>query len=174
MLDCSITGTLQATGLIALADLPPITVRTTLSGTASYLDTLVLALGMHQQQSASEINRGEFPITGAMTTGHVFCVENPTTVYYLQSIGVAGHLVTAHVYSRENLVSERLRSFFVPATLLYMLCPALTLIIAVSLVLIRDWWALGVLGGFMVSRLINVIVIKLRDKNGWKGQRRSG
>ncbi len=174
MLDSNITGTLQATGLIALADLPPITVRTALSGTASYLDALVLAPGMHQQQSASEINRGEFPITGALTTGYVFRVENPATVYYLQSIGVAGHLVTAHVYSRENLVSEQLRSFFVPATLLYVLCPALTLIVAVSLVLIRDWWALEVLGGFMISRLINVIVIKLRDENGWKGQREPG
>ncbi|KAK0244893.1 hypothetical protein EDD85DRAFT_215465 [Armillaria nabsnona] len=163
------TGTVQATALIALADLPLVTVRTAHSGTASYCDALVLAPGMHQQQSASEINCGEFPITGAMTSGYIFRVENPATVYYLQSIGVTGHLVTAHVYP-----SAQNRSFFIPATLLYALCQVLTLIITVSLALIRDWWALGVLGGFMISRLINVIVIKLRDENGWKGQKEPG
>ncbi|PBK61732.1 hypothetical protein ARMSODRAFT_997357 [Armillaria solidipes] len=172
MLDSNITGTVQATGLIALADLPPVTIRTALSGTASYSDALVLAPGMHQQQSASEINCGEFPITGAMTSGYIFRVENPATVYYLQSIGVTGHLVAAHVYSSEE--KTPLRSFFVPATLLYALCQVLTLIVAVSLALIRDWWALGVLGGFMVSRLINVIVIKRRNEKGWKGKKESG
>ncbi|KAK0244889.1 hypothetical protein EDD85DRAFT_809987 [Armillaria nabsnona] len=164
--------TLQAAGLIALADLPPVTVRTALSGTASYSDVLVLAPSMHQQQTVSEINGGEFPITGAMTTGYIFRVENPATVYYLQSIGVTGHLVTAYVYSSKQ--NTLLRSFFVPATPLYALCQVLTLIVAVSLALIRDWWALGVLGGFMVSRLINVVVIKLRDENGWKGQEEPG
>ncbi|PBK96068.1 hypothetical protein ARMGADRAFT_1010913 [Armillaria gallica] len=165
----NITGTLQLTGLVALADLPPITVRTALSGTASYLDTLVLAPGMHQQQSASEINRGEFPITGAMTTGYVFRVENPATVYFLQSIGVTGHLVTAQVYpSKPNW------SFVSPATLLYALCPVLTIVVAVSLARIRDWWALRVLGGFVVSRFINVVVIKRRDENGWKGKEEPG
>ncbi|SJL15559.1 uncharacterized protein ARMOST_19060 [Armillaria ostoyae] len=170
MLNSNIT--VQATGLIALADLPPVTVRTALSGTASYSDALVLAPGMHQQQSASEINCGEFPITGAMTSGYIFRVENPATVYYLQSIGITGHLVTAHVYSSEE--KTPLRSFFVPATLLYALCQVLTLIVAVSLALIRDWWALGVLGGFMVSRLINVIVIKRRNEKGWKGKTEPG
>ncbi|SJL15537.1 uncharacterized protein ARMOST_19038 [Armillaria ostoyae] len=175
MLDSNIS--LQATGLLALADLPPVTVRTALSGTASYSDALVLAPGMHLQQSASEINHGEFPITGAMTTGYIFRVENPATVYYLQSIGVTGHLATTHVYPRENIVSEQLRSVFASATLLYALCPALTLIVAVSLVLIRDWWGLGVLGvlgGFATSRLTNVVVIKRRDENGWKGQKKHG
>ncbi|KAK0197671.1 hypothetical protein F5146DRAFT_1130535 [Armillaria mellea] len=97
--------TLQAAGLIALADVPSVTVRTALSGTASYSDALVLAPGMHQQQTVSEINSGEFPIIGAMTSGYVFRIENPATVCYLQSIGVAGHLVTAH-FSNHNLVIE--------------------------------------------------------------------
>ncbi|KAK0436114.1 hypothetical protein EV421DRAFT_1892445 [Armillaria borealis] len=159
MLDSNVI--LQATGLVALADLRQVTVRTALSGTAWYSDALVLAPGMHQQQSASEINCGEFPITGAMTSGYIFRVENPATVYYLQSIGVTGHLVTAHVDSYKR--KRPLRSFF-----------ALTLIVVVSLALIRDWWALGVLGGFMVSRFINVVVIKLRDENRWKGKKESG
>ncbi|SJL15552.1 uncharacterized protein ARMOST_19053 [Armillaria ostoyae] len=123
MFDSNVT--LQAARLIALADLPPVIVRTTLSGTASYCDTLVLVPSMHQQQTVSEINHGKFPITGAMTTGYVFCIENPATVHYLQ----------------------------------------------ISLALIQDWWALGVLGGFMVSWLLNVIVIKWRYENGWKGKK---
>ncbi|PBK61735.1 hypothetical protein ARMSODRAFT_624083 [Armillaria solidipes] len=167
MFDSNVT--LQAAGLIALADLPPVIVRTALSGTASYCDALVLAPSMHQQQTVSEINRGEFPITGAMTTGYVFRIENPATVHYLQSIGITGHLVTAHVYPSEQNTLHR--PFFASATLLYALCPVLTIIVAVSLALIRDWWALGVLGGFIVSRLINVIVIKRRYENGWKGKK---
>ncbi|SJL15595.1 uncharacterized protein ARMOST_19097 [Armillaria ostoyae] len=170
MLDSNVT--LQATGLIALADFPPVTVRTALSGTASYSDALVLAPGMHQQQSASEINRGEFPITGAMTTGYIFRVENPATVYYLQSIGVTGHLVTAHVYPSKQ--KTLFQSFSVPANLLYALCPVLTIVVAISLARIQDWWALGVLGGFVVSRFINVVVIKRRDEKGWKGKAEPG
>ncbi|PBK96071.1 hypothetical protein ARMGADRAFT_1142777 [Armillaria gallica] len=126
MLDSNIT--LQVTGLIALADLPPITVRTTLSGTASYLgglDTLVLGPGMHQQQSTSEINCGKYPITSTMTTSYVFRVENSTTVYYLQSIGITGHLITTRVYAL----------------------------------------------GFVISRFINIVVIKWRNENEWKGKK---
>ncbi|KAK0472577.1 hypothetical protein IW261DRAFT_734748 [Armillaria novae-zelandiae] len=169
---------LQAAGLLALADLPPVVVRTALIGTASYSDALVVTPGMHHQQSASQINCGEFPITGAMTTGYIFRVENPATVHYLQRIGVAGHLVTAHVYPRTNIFKENtlLQTFVagVPASLLYALCPLLTIMVAVLLVRIRDWWALGVLGGFAVSRLINVVVIKRRDERGWKGQKEPG
>ncbi len=79
----SISGiTLESAGLIALADLSTVAVRTALTGTASYLDVLVLAPGMHQQQSAVKINDGELPNTGSMTKGYVFRVENPATVSY--------------------------------------------------------------------------------------------
>ncbi|KAK0430946.1 hypothetical protein EV421DRAFT_1855851 [Armillaria borealis] len=50
---------------------------------------------MHQQQSAEEINCGEFPTTGSIINGCVFRVENPATVSYLQRIGRTGCLVTA-------------------------------------------------------------------------------
>ncbi|SJL04226.1 uncharacterized protein ARMOST_07587 [Armillaria ostoyae] len=89
--------TLEAAGLIVLADLPAVASRTALTGGASFLDALVLVPGMHQQQCADEINRGEFPTTGAMNSGYVFRVENPATVSYLQTIGQAGNLVTARV-----------------------------------------------------------------------------
>ncbi|KAK0200604.1 hypothetical protein DFS33DRAFT_1362909 [Desarmillaria ectypa] len=186
MLDPSPTSgkvTLQAAGLIALADVSAASVRTALVGSASIFDTLVIVPGMHQQQSADEINRGEFPTTGAMTTGYVFRVENPATVNYLQDIGVTGHLVTAHVspspsyderLSKQNKLIQSLLVAGVPATLLYALCPVLTIIAFVLLGVIRDWWALGVLGGFALSRLINTVVIKRRDEKGWKGAMEKG
>ncbi|PBK87612.1 hypothetical protein ARMGADRAFT_1016465 [Armillaria gallica] len=186
MLDrSSIPGdvTLQASGFIALADISAVTVRTALVGSTTYFDVLVIAPGMHQQQSAGEINRGEFPTTGAMTTGYVFRVENPATVNYLQNIGITGHLVTAHVYPHpscdENLSRQNklIRSFFVtgvPATLLYALCPALTIIVVVLLCVIQDWWGLGVLGGFALARFINMVVIKRRNEKGWKGEPEKG
>ncbi|PBK87628.1 hypothetical protein ARMGADRAFT_448015 [Armillaria gallica] len=94
----SISGiTLESAGLVALADLSTVAVRTALTGTASWIDVLVLAPGMHQQQSADEVNRGEFPQTGSLTSGYVFRVENPATVNYLQCIGRTGYLVTAQV-----------------------------------------------------------------------------
>ncbi len=97
MLTISSPITLEATGLLALADLPAVTLRTALVGGACFLNMLVLVPGMHKQQCADEINRGEFPTTGTMTSGYIFRVENPSTVSYLQSIGQTGHLVTARV-----------------------------------------------------------------------------
>ncbi|PBK59917.1 hypothetical protein ARMSODRAFT_1027036 [Armillaria solidipes] len=61
------------------------------------------------------------------------------------------------------------------ATLLYLLCPLLTIIVLVLLGTIRDWWALGVLEMVMLSRLINVVVIKRRSYEvGWKGKKVQG
>ncbi|KAK0185402.1 hypothetical protein F5146DRAFT_1143855 [Armillaria mellea] len=175
MLDTS-SITFQAAGVIALANISPVIVRMALLRTAMYLDALVIAPGMHYQQAASEINCGEFPITGAMTTGYIFRIENPATMHYLQSIGVTGHLITAHVYPRNILSTENifLQHYFiagVPAAQLYTLCPVLAIITAVSLARIQDWWGLGVLGGFVMSRFINIVVIKRREENGWKGQK---
>ncbi|PBK68180.1 hypothetical protein ARMSODRAFT_1040429 [Armillaria solidipes] len=131
--------TLEAAGLVALADLSTVAMRTALTGTASYLDALVLAPGLHQQQSADEVNHGEIPTTGAMTTGYVFRVENPATVRYLQTIGRTGHLVTAWSF----IVAGK------SATLLHLLCPVLTIIAF-------DWWGIGVLWMLVLARFVNV------------------
>ncbi|KAK0209870.1 hypothetical protein IW262DRAFT_1498167, partial [Armillaria fumosa] len=56
--------TFEAAGLLVLADIPAVTSRTALTRGASLLDALVLVLGIHKQQCADEINRGEFPMTG--------------------------------------------------------------------------------------------------------------
>ncbi|KAK0430028.1 hypothetical protein EV421DRAFT_354138 [Armillaria borealis] len=183
----SISGiTLESAGLVALADLSTVAVRTALTGTASWLDVLVLAPGMHQQQSADEINRGEFPQTGSLTKGYVFRVENPATVSYLQRIGRTGCLVTAVVEPKPRSgtlkipflkgidLSPQNQPFYiagVSVALLYLLCPILTIVVFALVGSIRDWWALAVLGMLVLSRTINVIVIKRRvsDSKDWKG-----
>ncbi|KAG7443745.1 uncharacterized protein BT62DRAFT_981914 [Guyanagaster necrorhizus] len=170
--------TLEAAGLVALADLSTVAMRTALTGTASYIDALVLAPGMHQQQSADEVNRGETPITGAMTSGYFFHVENPATVRYLQTIGCTGHLVTAHVspnpsfnsmLSRNNRLIQSFVVAGIPAALLYLLCPVLTIAVFALLGAIQDWWAFGVLWMLVIARSINVVVVKQRSVKGWKG-----
>ncbi|KAK0200599.1 hypothetical protein DFS33DRAFT_1376101 [Desarmillaria ectypa] len=188
----SISGhiTLESAGLIALADLSTVAVRTALTGTASYLDVLVLTPGMHQQQSAVKINDGELPNTGSMTNGYVFRVENPATVSYLRHIGRTGKLVTARVSTKpsrdcdpftnpfcDNDLSPQNSPFFVAgvrATLLYLMCPILTIIVFALLCIIRDWWAVTVLGMLVLARFINVVVIKRRSQEGWKGKKESG
>ncbi|KAK0226795.1 hypothetical protein EDD85DRAFT_923423 [Armillaria nabsnona] len=163
----SISGpiTLESAGLLVLADLPAVASRTALTGGASFLDALVLVPGMLKQQSAEEINRGEFPTTGAMTTDYVFRVENPATVSYLQSIGKTGHLVTARVsqspsqnpdLSVQNRVLQSLFVAGVPATVLYLLCPISTITVFTLLGVIGDWWGFGTLGMFALASLINV------------------
>ncbi len=177
--------TLDAAGLVALADLSAVALRTALMGTASYLDILVLAPGMHTQQSADDVNRGEFPMTGSMTTGNIFRVENPATVRYLQDISRTGCLVSARVSSKHRSCD----TFKIPLTvsisppifvagaraaLLYLLCPVLTIVVFAFLGAIRDWWALAVLGMLILARMINVVVIKRRSRKDWKGAKEEG
>ncbi|PBK88090.1 hypothetical protein ARMGADRAFT_442023 [Armillaria gallica] len=175
--------TLEAAGIIALIDFPAVILRTALTGGASFLDALILVPGMDKQQCADEINRGEFPTTGAMNSGYVFRVENPATVSYLQTIGQAGHLVTARVSQNPSqntdlsIQNRLLQSLFVagvPATVLYFLCPISTIVVFALLGIIGDWWGFGALGMFVLARLINVVVIKRRSQQGWKGANEDG
>lgn len=169
----TITGiSLDAANLVALADLKTIAHRTALIGSASILDVLFLAPGIHCQQAASEVNQGEYPATGAMTTGYVFRVENQATVNFLQRIGKPGHLTNVIVSGERKkpygLFLELLRSAPL-ASLLYLSGLACTITVIVLLAVIHDGWALGVLGMLMFARLLNVAVIKRRSVLGWKG-----
>lgn len=110
-------------------------------------------------------------MASSFPTKDVVPVKNPAIMSFLQSIARPGHLVTARVHSFHNtelpLTTRRLRSFFVtgvPATLLYLLCPTLTVTAAVYLGLIRDWRGIGVLVMFTLSRLINMVVVRRRSK----------
>ncbi|KDQ57953.1 hypothetical protein JAAARDRAFT_252760 [Jaapia argillacea MUCL 33604] len=170
----SITGVhLEASGLVALADLRTIAYRTALTGSASIFDILFLAPGIHCQQAASEVNGGEYPAAGALTNGYVFRIENPATVSYLQKIGESGHLVNVTVLPpAKSRCGLPLRDLL--ATSLYLSGIALTIMVVASLVSIRDWWALGVVGMLAVARLLNVVVIKRRSTVGWKGAKEPG
>ncbi|KLO17093.1 hypothetical protein SCHPADRAFT_179901 [Schizopora paradoxa] len=165
------TVALNAAGLLALADLPTISHRTVLSGSASLFDVLILAPGIHRQQASSELNGGELPITGAMTTGYVFRIENQATVSYLQKIGKPGCLTTVHVVKAGK--RTLFDGGFVPG-LLYSLGVILTPISIFFLISIEDFWAVGVLFMLMVARLINVLVIRRRTIKGWKGVKEPG
>lgn len=169
---------LEAAGLIALADLTTVAKHTALNGTSSFLDLLVLCPGIHRQQNATNLNGGELPPTAALTTGYVFRVENQATVFYLQKMGVPGHLVTLNV--RETKPGGRRPDFndvskaLTLALLLYTIPILLTLTALVCLILMEDWWALATLLLLILARTLNAIVIKRRSVTGWKGVKEPG
>lgn len=169
---------LDATGLIALADLTTIAKHTALNGTSSFLDLLVLCPGIHRQQYATDLNGGELPPTAALTSGYVFRVENQATVFYLQKMGVPGHLVTLNVEERKPAGGrpdiKGMRKALNLALLLYTTPILLTLTALVSVILMEDWWALATLLILILARTVNVIVIKRRSVPGWKGVKEPG
>ena len=164
---------LDAAGLVALADLKTIQNRTALTGTSSYSDLLFVAPGIHCQQEAEKVNGGEYPITGQLNGGHyVFRVENQATVFWLQSVGETGHLVDVYV-GRPSTDSPALRHSLhrgdIVPSILYAIGISMTITVAVLLGVVQDWWGFGVLWMLIIARVINVIVIKRRSQQGWKG-----
>ncbi|SJL05061.1 uncharacterized protein ARMOST_08433 [Armillaria ostoyae] len=117
-------------------------------------------------------------MAGVMRTGSTCRIGNSATLSYLQTIGRSGHLVTARVFPNPSHnpglspFNRHLQSLFVadvPATLLYLLAPALTIATALFLGYIQDWWGLGVLVTLVLSRLINVVVAR----RIWRSNQRS-
>ncbi|EPE28910.1 hypothetical protein GLAREA_00068 [Glarea lozoyensis ATCC 20868] len=100
------TPYLDAAGLVALADLKTIAIRTALTGTSTYLDMFVICPGIHLQQNAPELNGGELPQVASMGSGFVFRIENPGTVAYLQRVGRTGHLINVQVSVRGDEEAE--------------------------------------------------------------------
>ncbi|TFK48239.1 hypothetical protein OE88DRAFT_1664709 [Heliocybe sulcata] len=168
----SISSVSLAAGLLLLADVRTIAYHTTIQGTSSFLDIFFLAPGIHQQQHAPEVSRGEYPATGAMTTGYVFRTENEATVYYLQRVGKTGHLVTIEVLPSAPNSAPSSRDTLV--RMLRMAGVAFTVAVILRLYHLRDWWAVGCMTALMTARLLNVIVIKRRSKLGWKGAAEPG
>ena len=172
---------LDLIGLIALADLTTLAQRTALNGTSSFLDLFVLCPGIHRQQHATDLNGGELPPTAALTSGYVFRVENQVTVFYLQKMGVPGHLVTLRV-EEGSKSEEKKRSddktirkeTTTLASLLFFIPVALTVITLLFVIQLEDWWALAVLLTLILSRTLNALVIKRRSVLGWKGVKEPG
>jgi len=163
---------LDAAGLVALADLSAIAKRTAIIGSASALDILFLAPGIHKHQNATEVNFGEQPATAALTTGYIFRVENPATVCFMQRIGVTGHLVNIEV-KREKTKGIQSRYFLkagVLSSILFLMGPLMTIAAICFLGAVHDWWGIGTILALIIARLLNVVVIRRRSKLGWKGR----
>ena len=170
---------LDATGLIALADLTTIAKHTALNGTSSFLDLLVLCPGIHRQQNATELNGGELPATAALTSGYVFRVENQATVFYLQKMGIPGSLVTLSVEKlpkSEGWKSDlkNIRRVLTPSFLLYIFPVSLTIAALTIVISMEDWWASAVLGILILARTLNAFVIWRRSAPSWKGVKEPG
>ncbi|RGP64284.1 hypothetical protein FSPOR_8104 [Fusarium sporotrichioides] len=177
---------LDAAGLVALADLTTIEERTVLTGNATLMDILILCPGIHMQQKSTGLNGGEYPACANMASGFVFRVENPATVYYLQRVGKTGHLTTLNVskighpgangsddeppwYSQ---VRSALWSSFntsAIATSSYIAAALWGVTVTILMGILHDWWGLGVVLMLMVARIINVVVIRRRAQPGWFG-----
>lgn len=166
---------LDAIGLVILADITAVAERTVLRG-ASIHDVAVLCPGLHRQLEASRFNAGEFPACAAMTTGYVFRVENPATVAYLQRIGRTGHLTTLTVSSTTRQPSRGDASSVsqIIATVSYSAATALTVTVTAALIRMQDWWAVSVVLILCAVRLINMTIIQRLTKSGWHGANEPG
>lgn len=166
--DTGTHGFLDAIGLVALADLDTVAIRTACTGSSSFLDALVIAPGMHRQQHATELSKSEYPACAAMSTGYIFRVENQAMVYYLQKVGKTGHLTTLDVSSVSG--SANFNNIGTPiAALAYKSAIGMTLFCIYAFVALQDIWALGVLGIFVFIRACNVAIVKRRSLPGWFG-----
>ncbi|KAK3335468.1 hypothetical protein B0T19DRAFT_436329 [Cercophora scortea] len=179
---------LSAGGLLALADLSTIAQRTAITGGSSWLDSLILAPGLHYQQAADELAKwsGAAAIVNAVEDQDgkpmTFRVNNAATALYIQKIARPGQTVTLHVgakMSRYQNYRMRRSDSGMHATVwaegddaipdlgwvshaLYLVSPILTVAAIVFTVLFQDWWTLGFILALMLSRLLNIWVIKQR------------
>jgi hypothetical protein len=176
-----------------LADLSTVAKRTKLTGTSSWLDTLVLVPGLHYQQSADSdyndgnINHGDQPLEAHTNTGgpsRTANITNLATVQYLRRVSKLGSSEMPVILdvcdpsyrskSRSAIglgqrgklydsKSPRAR-YSIRSTLLYLLSAALTIASLVLMILTRDWWGVGILCALMLSRLLNIWIIQQRVK----------
>ncbi|KAM7205317.1 hypothetical protein V8F33_001148 [Rhypophila sp. PSN 637] len=222
---------LSAGGLLALADLSTIAQRTAITGGSSWLDSLLLAPGLHYQQAVEELaSRGSTSTTGGVGSSndedyHVeecdhtgtpvrrFRIRNTATKMYIRRIARPGETVTLDVgaalpatrmsmgaryqmpkpdggihvtdWAVDSVAAEHGQDKDDKADdchgghtgsvshFLYLASPVLTIIALACVVLVKDWWAFGQLGGLMLSRILNIWIIKQRTK-GQDDQQSSG
>jgi hypothetical protein len=171
---------ISTSGLLALADLSTTAKRTALTGTAIWLDVLVLAPGLHYQQKAEAMGTsyiGRAPEVTNLNTGSISRVTNTATIHYLQRIGKKDTRVVLDVGDTEKKNSVRpvgprgeiLRSEKPPSsaisTILYNMPPLLTLTSIGLLIGSQEWWGLAIVLALMVSRALNVWIIRQRTKD---------
>ncbi|GAW16399.1 hypothetical protein ANO14919_058250 [Xylariales sp. No.14919] len=183
---------ISAAGLLALADLSTVAQRTRISG-ASWLDALLLAPGLHYQQAADAV-LSELPspfnavesVDGKTST---YNIANTATLQYLERVGRAGQRIVVDVgrvrqrsylpYGEERRKRRSVGQRGVIwrdqeagigwiSQVLYLASPVLTITAFVFMVLLREWWGVAALLGLMLSRILNIWIIKQRIN--WPGK----
>ncbi|KAK4189758.1 hypothetical protein QBC35DRAFT_379576 [Podospora australis] len=164
---------LSAGGLLALADLKTISQRTALTGGASWLDTLLLAPGLHYQQAEG----GSLAIAGMVDEngGHPvnLRLNNTATAKYIESVAKPGETVTLDIegYKLERSATGLNATAWLEhkgarlgwaSHILYLMGPLLTCSALVFIIVFKDWWCLANVIALMISRFLNVWVIKQR------------
>ncbi|KAK3298585.1 uncharacterized protein B0H64DRAFT_78777 [Chaetomium fimeti] len=196
------TLTLSVSGVLALADLHGIAERTVITGGASWIDILLLAPGIHYQQAADDLFRrggGAASVVDVVDefegSAVTFKLNNAATATYIQSVAKPGETVTLDVgraiegrgrYKLHRSESGDEATAWkegkppgrgMVSHALYLAGPILTLAAIVFIVIFKDWWALILIFALMVSRLLNIWVIKQRaaesNNNSKDGQRAS-
>jgi hypothetical protein len=165
---------------VLLTPLPTIAIRTALTGGAAINDCLVLCPGLAQQHLASQLNNAEYPAVAALTTGYVFRIENPATVFYLQRISQTGALTNLTVtrieepinHADSSLISRvwTINSSGAFRSLPYQGIMFLTQIALALLGYLGENNALTVLFLLILVRALNIIAIYLRTAPQWHGQ----
>jgi len=158
---------LSASGLLALADLSTVAQRTAITGGSSWLDSLLLAPGLHYQQAAEELARGGLSdaVSGSSIIDAVeeqdgqpvrFRIKNAATALYIHKIARPGQVVTLHVGAaphRGSVYRMKRSNSGLHATvweeddmpdlgwvshLLYLISPVLTVASLVFVILLQD------------------------------------
>ncbi|RYP77716.1 hypothetical protein DL769_003336 [Monosporascus sp. CRB-8-3] len=179
----------SAGGLLALADLGTVAQRTAIVGGSSWLDSLILAPGLHYQQAAAALADRPTSSYDAVEiyegkTLLRYSVTNPATIRYLQRLTSSGQTVVVDVGAiphRSHFFScrGRRRGIGQRATIwaddgdvdlgrlshvLYLAAPAFTVVAFVFMILLQEWWGVALLLALMFSRVLNIWVIKQRAK----------
>ncbi|OBT69228.1 hypothetical protein VE03_01985 [Pseudogymnoascus sp. 23342-1-I1] len=172
---------LSASGLLALADLSTIANRTAVTGTSTWLDMLVLAPGLHNQQRADTLSDLPNPLTQLLLTTPAhrpMTLTNAATIRYLARLGAGTRPITLRVGSprtqslRATVSTASLRRVrqtprpSLVAPLLYGTALSLTIGAMVLMILTRDWWGVGILSALMLARALNIWIIRGRTSAG--------
>src|SRR3569833_3447451 len=152
---------LSAAGLLALADLSTLALRTAIAGGSSWLDSLQLATGLHYQQAAAELARGtgEQGVTAVETDpdgrGVTHTINIAATAAYIRRVAKPGELITLDVgmlpqtvkrgFRRQTLgqhatvwTQEETPDLGWLSHMLYLISPVLTVFAQVLMVLLQD------------------------------------
>lgn len=164
---------LSLTTLLHLTPLASAATLTALRSPPPYLSSLAVSPGLHNQHSqAPRLHGGEFPACAAMTTGHIFRVENPATVLFLQRVGRTGALTTLEVSVAGEGGGGELKGWGFGYVEVAEACGALALAVLVGM---GEGAAVSYLFVLVLIGLINISVLRRQIISAkWQGKREPG